>query len=70
MEKVHEVLIMPLLEMLFFFGVDNSSSSHTDNRKNNLFVLGERPTQGINDSTGSAEKKLVLILAKHVQNFA
>ena len=33
------------------FGVDDSSSSHTDNRKNNFLVLNEGPTQGINDST-------------------
>ena len=46
------------------FGVNNSSSSHTDNRKNNFLELGEGPTQGINNSTGSAEKKLVLILVK------
>ena len=31
------------------FGVDNSSSSHTDNLKNNILVSGERPTDGIND---------------------
>ena len=36
------------------FGVDNSSSSHTDNRKSNFLVLAE----GLNDSTGSAEKKI------------
>ena len=40
------------------FGVDNSSSSHTDNQKNNFLVLREGPTQGINDSTGSAEKSI------------
>ena len=39
------------------FDVDDSSSSHTDNRKNNFLVIGEGPTQGINDSTGTAEKK-------------
>ena len=38
------------------FGVDNSSSSHTDNWKNNFLVSGEGPTQNINDSTGAAEK--------------
>ena len=31
------------------FGVDNSLSSHTDNQKNNFLVLGEGPTDGIND---------------------
>ena len=43
------------------FVVDNSSSSHTHNRKNNFLVLGEGPTDGINggidDSTDAAEKK-------------
>ena len=38
------------------FGVDNSSSSHTYNRKNNFLVLGDRPTDCINDITGTAEK--------------
>ena len=42
----------------------------TDNRKSNFLVLGEGPTQGINDSTGSAEKKLVLTLVKQIQKFA
>ena len=30
------------------FGVDNTSSSHTDNRKNNFFVLSEGDTFSIN----------------------
>ena len=42
---------------IVIFSVDNSSSSHNDNRKNNFLVLGEGPTQGINDSTGAAGKK-------------
>ena len=37
------------------FAVDNSSSSHTDNHKNNFLVLGEGPTYGINRSFGSPE---------------
>ena len=32
------------------FGVDNSSSSHADNRKNSFLVLGVGPTDGINGS--------------------
>ena len=28
--------------------VDNSSSSHSENRKNNILILGEGPTYGIN----------------------
>ena len=54
--------------VIFRFG--NSSSSHTNNRKDNFLVLGEGPTQGINDSTGSAEKNLVLIVVKQIENFA
>ena len=46
------------------FGIDNTSSSHTDNRKNNFLVLNEGPIDGINDSTGAAERKFVLTLAK------
>ena len=30
------------------FGAGNSSSSHTDNRKNNVIVLGQGPTDSIN----------------------
>ena len=37
------------------FGVDNSSSSHIDNPKNNFLALGEEPTRGINGSVGTAE---------------
>ena len=49
------------------FGVDNSSSSHADNRKNNFLILGEGPTCGINGSFGSPEKNLVLILLKQTK---
>ena len=42
---------------VMIFGVDNTSSSHADNRKNNFLILGEAPTFGINGSFGSSEKK-------------
>ena len=32
---------MTLLENVRIFGVDNSSSYHSDNRKNNFLTLGE-----------------------------
>ena len=38
------------------FGIDNSSLSHADNKKNNFLVLDEGPTDGINDNTGAVEK--------------
>ena len=40
------------------FGIDNSSLSHADNRKNNFLILGEGPTYGINGSFVSQEKKI------------
>ena len=42
---------------VIIFGVDNSSSSHADNRKNNFLILGEDSTHGINGRFGSTEKK-------------
>ena len=56
---------------VIIFGVDNSSSSHSDNCENNFLILGEGPTFGINGKFGSPEKKKsVLILLKRIQNFA
>ena len=40
-------------------GVDNTSSSHTDNQKNNFSVLGEVLTQGIDDSIGKTENNSI-----------
>ena len=39
------------------FGVDNSSSSHTDIRNYNFLILGENPTYDINGRFASLEKK-------------
>ena len=52
---------------VIIFDADNSSSSHANNCKNNLFMLSEGLTHGINESFGSPEKKLVLILLKQTQ---
>ena len=49
---------------VLIFGVDDSSSYHTDNGKNNFLVFGEGPTQGINDSAGAAEKKIGIDFSK------
>ena len=47
---------------VIIFGVNKSSSSHADNRKNDFLVLSEGTTFGINGRFGSPE--LVLILVK------
>ena len=45
-------------------GVNNSSSPHADNHKNNFSVLGEGPTSDINWSFGSSEKKFSINFSK------
>ena len=47
------------------FVVDgNCLSIHTDSRKNNFLVIGERPTDDINDNVGTAEKEIGINFAK------
>ena len=55
---------------VIIFGVDNSLSSHADNRKNNFLVLSEGTAFGINDSFGSAEKKFSITFSKANTNFS
>ena len=57
------------------FGIDNTSSSPTDNWNNNCLALDEGPTDGINDNTGAAEEKHdsgdeSYLLVKKPQRFA
>ena len=47
---------------VFIFGVDSGSSVHADNKKKNILVLGEVLTQGLDNTTITAE-------AKHPTNF-
>ena len=54
---------------VIIFGVDNSSSSHADNRKHKFLVLGEGPTFGINGSFGSLENKFSINLNKANSKF-
>ena len=50
------------------FGVDNSSSSHIDNDKDNFLILGEGPTYGINGRYQG--KSLALTFVQQRQNSA
>ena len=40
---------------VIIFGADMSSSVHIDNRKKDISILGEGPTQGLNETTFTAE---------------
>ena len=46
------------------FGIDNSSSSHVNNRKNNFLILGLGRTFRINRSFVSPDKKFNINLTK------
>ena len=46
-----------------------SSSVHANNKTKDILVLGEGLTQGLNDTTLTAEKNIQLILLKATQNF-
>ena len=46
------------------FGVDNSPSFHTDNRKNNVLVFGECAADGLGDTTRTAEAKYSININK------
>ena len=49
---------------VIIFDVDNGSSSHADNRKNNFLVLCECPTIELNGKLGSPEKKFSINFSK------
>ena len=49
---------------VIIIGVDNSSSSHSDNQKNDFLILGEAGTFGINGSFGAPEKKFSINFSK------
>ena len=51
------------------FNIDNSSSSHADNRKNNFLVLDKGDTFGINGSFGVLERKFSINFSKGKTKF-
>ena len=54
---------------VIIFGVDNSSSVHVDNKKKDIFVLGEGPTQGLDDTTITAEAKYFINFTESGKRF-
>ena len=51
------------------FGVDMSSSVHAENKKKDILILGEGPTQGLDDTTLTAEKKNSISFIEHNKKF-
>ena len=58
---------MTMLEMFIIFGVDNSSSFHADNLKNDFLILSELVLM---EALVHQIKGLVLILVKQTQSFS
>ena len=50
---------------IIIFGVDMSSSLHVDNKKKDILILGEGPTQGLFGTKFTAEKKCPLNFTKN-----
>ena len=42
---------------VLIFGADMSSSVHIDNKNEDILILGEGPTQGLDDTTLTAKVK-------------
>ena len=51
------------------FGVDMSSSVNVDNKKKDTLILGEGPTQGLDDTALTAEKNYLINFAEYNKTF-
>ena len=61
---------MPIVDRgqnFIIFGVDNISSKHTDNRKKDILVLGEKPTNELDDTTVTMEAKYSAHITKSIK---
>ena len=58
-----------LAENFVIFGADISSSVHVYNKNKNILILGEWPTQELDDTTVTAEAKYSINFAKPRKRF-
>ena len=54
---------------VLIFGVDTSSSVHTDNRNKDILILGKGPTQGLDDTTLTAEAEYSINFSRSNRKF-
>ena len=54
---------------VIIFGADMSSSVHNDNKNKDILILGEGPTQGLDDSTLTADAKYPINFTKSERKF-
>ena len=54
---------------VIIFGVDMISSVYVDNKKKDILILGEDPTQGLDGTTLTAGKSIQLFSLEKIRNF-
>ena len=54
---------------VLIFVLDMSSSAHVDNKKKDILILGEGPTEAWDDTTLAVEKKYWIIFTEHNKKF-
>ena len=54
---------------VIIFGVDMSSSVHIDNKGKDILILGEGPTQGLDDTTLTGEAKYSINFSRSQRKF-
>ena len=54
---------------VIIFGVDMSSSVHIDNKKKDILILGISPTQGLDDTTLTAEAQYSINFSRSKRKF-
>ena len=54
---------------VIIFGVDMSSSVNVDNKNKDIVILGEWPTQGLDDTTLTAEAKYPINFTQPIKRF-
>ena len=54
---------------VIMFGADMSSSAHIDNKKKDILILGKGPTDGLDDTTLTAEKEYSINFTEQQKKF-
>ena len=54
---------------MIIFGVGISSSVHIDNKKKDILILGKFPTQGLDDTSLTAEKEYSINFTEQQKKF-
>ena len=55
--------------VIIFIGADMSSSGHVDNGKKDILILGKGPTQGLDNTTLTADKENVINYKEEQKKF-